>query len=122
MPTHPPVPIARGARIHSPLPIERPSAIRLGPMTSVTVSLSPMREAPNASSGVGRSPTFSGGPAPRGYSPVGGVAPAAACASIVLLAPLLLSTRRYPNRAKRNMDDLGQPRADCFGGIGFADG
>src|SRR5687768_8403991 len=69
MPTQPLMPMASGARSHSPLPIERPSAIRLGPTTSVTVSLAPIRGAPKTASGVGRSSTLSGGPAPNSYSP-----------------------------------------------------
>src|SRR5688572_23694963 len=69
MPTQPSVPIANGARIHSPLPTDRPSAMRLGPITSVIVSLSAILGAPNASSGVGRSSRLSGGPTPSSYAP-----------------------------------------------------
>ncbi len=53
------VPIASGARSHSPLPIESPSAMRLGPMTSVTASL-------DADPGAfGRPPRASAGPRHR---------------------------------------------------------
>src|SRR5918992_5712423 len=76
MPTQPLMPMASGASSHSPLPIERPSAIKLGPTTSVTVSLAPIRGAPKTASGVGKSSTLSGGPAPSSYPParaVGGM-------------------------------------------------
>src|SRR5215207_7918565 len=74
IPVQPLWPMARGASSHSPLPIDRPRAIRLGPTTRVIVSFRPIRFVWKTSSGSGRSSTPSGGRlTPRGQvSFVGG--------------------------------------------------
>ena len=56
-----------GPSSHSPLPIEIPSAIRLGPRTNFTTSLRPRWGTPKTSSGSGRSTTGKGSPTPRGW-------------------------------------------------------
>jgi hypothetical protein len=63
-PTNPRVPTFSGPSSHSPLPIEIPSAIRLGPRTNLTTSLRPRWGTLKTSSGVGRSATLSGALAP----------------------------------------------------------
>lgn len=60
-PTKPYWPTACGPSSHSPLPIEMPSAIRLGPMTNAIICLGPIRRTLNTSSGVGRSATARSG-------------------------------------------------------------
>lgn len=68
-PTNPKVPTACGPSSHSPLPIEMPSAIRLGPITNWTICSTPIRGTLKTSSGSGRSSTPSGGRlTPSGYS------------------------------------------------------
>jgi hypothetical protein len=59
-PTKPSCPTFSGPSSHSPLPIEMPSAIRLGPTANFRVSLNPSLGTPKTSSGVGRSPTARG--------------------------------------------------------------
>ena len=61
MPMNPNEPTACGPSSHSPLPIEMPRAMRLGPMTNWITCLGPSRETLNTSSGSGRSSTASGG-------------------------------------------------------------
>ena len=66
-PTKPRVPTLRGPSSHSPLPIEIPRAIRLGPRTNFTTSLRPRWGTPKTSSGSGRSTTGNGSPTPSGW-------------------------------------------------------
>jgi hypothetical protein len=65
-PTKPSVPTFRGPSSHSPLPIEIPREIRLGPRTNFTTSLRPRWGTPKTSSGSGRSTTGNGSRAPMG--------------------------------------------------------
>lgn len=70
-PSNPNWPTACGPSSHSPLPMEMPSAIRLGPSAYLTSSLGPIRRTPKTSSGVGRSVTGrSGRLTPSAYVPV----------------------------------------------------
>ncbi len=55
MPTKPNCPTACGPSSHSPLPMEMPRAIRLGPTAYMNSSLAPSRRTPKTSSGAGRS-------------------------------------------------------------------
>ena len=53
-PTKPNCPTACGPSSHSPLPIEMPSAIRLGPTANLNSSRGPIRRTLKTSSGVGQ--------------------------------------------------------------------
>jgi hypothetical protein len=67
-PTKPYCPTACGPSSHSPLPIEMPSAMRLGPTTYMTISRGPIRLTRKTTSGSGRSSTArSGRLRPSGY-------------------------------------------------------